>query len=188
MIEAMMRINKYIYCFLLGCCLFMYRHAQAQDIPNDPEKVLPKIYSMYMYHFTKYFLWPSNANREEFVIGILEEKSSEITKALQEMASTRQVNGQKIAVREYHSLQNIDLDCHILYVPYESSNLLSDVLVKTQSHPILVISAKEGLGKVGSPVNFVTVNGKPCFELNEDALKKRALKFAQQLKAIAIVI
>ena len=183
-----MRIHTMIYCFLLGCCFFLYQHAQAQGVPGDPEKVLPKIYSMYMYHFTKYFLWPQNTNRDEFVIGILEEKSSEITKALKEMASTRQVNGQKIVVREYRSLQNIDLDCHILYVPFESSNLLSDVLVKTQSRPILVISAKEGLGKVGSPVNFVTVNGKPCFELNEDALKKRVLKFAQQLKAIAITI
>lgn len=183
-----MRIHFIIYFFTFGCCFFLYQSMQAQNTFNDPEKVLPKIYSTYMYHFAKYFLWPSNANHSKFTIGILEEKSSEITKALKEMAEKQQVNGQEIVIKEYSSLQNIDLNCHILFIPFESSNSLSDILIKTQSHPILVISAKEGLGKVGSPVNFVTVNGKPSFELNADALKKRDLKFAQQLKAIAIMI
>ena len=183
-----MRIEKILYCFLLGCCLVLHQQAKAQGLAGDPEKVLPKIYSTYMYHFTKYFLWPPNTNREEFIIGVLESKTSEITKELKEMARTRQVNGQQLVIKEYRSAQDISTDCHIIYLPFESSNMLSDVLVKTQEQPVLVISNKEGLGKVGSPVNFVTVNGKPSFELNEDALKKRSLKFAQQLKSIAILI
>jgi hypothetical protein len=183
-----MRIDKIIYCFLLGCCFFLDQRVEAQGLAGDPEKVLPKIYSTYIYHFTKYFLWPPNTSREKFIIGVLENKTSEITMELKEMARTRQVNGQELVIKEYRSVQAIEKDCHILYVPFEGSNMLSDVLVKTQDQAVLVISNKEGLGKVGSPVNFVTVNGKPSFELNEDALKKRSLKFAQQLKAIAIMI
>jgi hypothetical protein len=187
MIRAIMR-NKIVYCFLLGCCFFLHQQSQSQGLAGNPEKVLPKIYSTYIYHFTKYFLWPPNISREEFIIGVVESKTSEITVELKDMARTRQVNGQKLIIKEYRSVQAIDKGCHILYVPFESSNMLSEVLVKTQDQAVLVISNKEGLGKVGSPVNFITVNGKPSFELNEDALKKRSLKFAQQLKAIAIMI
>lgn len=185
--RAIMRY-KIIFVFLLGCCFFLHQQAQSQDLAGDPQKVLPKIYSTYIYHFTKYFLWPPNSSREEFIIGVLENKTSEITVELKEMARIRQINGQKLIIKEYHSVQAIEKDCHILYVPFENSNTLSEVLVKTQDQAVLVISNKEGLGKVGSPINFVTVNGKPSFELNEDALKKRSLKFAQQLKAIAIMI
>jgi len=184
-----MQVNKIIYGFLLGlCCMFMQQQVQGQGLSGNPEKVLPKIYSTYIYHFTKYFLWPPNTGKEEFVIGVFEQKNSEITNELKEMARTREANGQKIIIKEYRSVQAIEPSCHILYVPFESSNQLSDVLVKTQDQPVLIISNKEGLGKVGSPVNFVSVSGKPSFELNEDALKKRNLKFAQQLKAIAIMI
>lgn len=162
----------------------------GQSGNDNMEKILPKIHSIYIYHLSKYFMWPQDMNQENFIIGILgnEESSIEIGRELHTMAQTRKANGQTIVIKHFKTPGEISLDCHILYLPYESSNYLSDVLMKTQEQPMLVITAKEGLGKLGSPVNFITVEGKIAFELNEDAVEKRALKFAQQLKAIATLI
>lgn len=152
------------------------------------ELVLPKIHSIYIYHLTKYFLWPEGFSQKKFYIGVFGTGGAAVRKELEAMAQSRKANGQEISIKQFNTPDEISLDCHIVYVPYESSNYLNEILLKTQKHPVLVISAKEGLGKVGSPVNLITIDGKTSFELNVDAIEKRTLKFVQQLKAIAILL
>lgn len=154
----------------------------------EAEKVLPKIHSIYIYHLTKYFLWPEGFSQKKFNIGVFGSEGAAVRKELETMAKSIKANGQEISIKQFNTPDEISLDCHILYVPYESSNYLNEILMRTQKHPVLVISAKEGLGKVGSPVNLITIDGKTSFELNEDAIEKRTLKFVQQLKAIAIIL
>jgi hypothetical protein len=155
---------------------------------TNTEKVLPKIHSIYIYHLTKNFLWPEGFSQEKFYIGIFGTEGAAIRKELEIMAQSIKANGQEISIKQFNTPEEISLDCHIVYVPYESSNYLNEILLKTQKHPVLVISSKEGLGKVGSPVNLITIDGKTSFELNVDAIEKRNLKFVQQLKAIAILL
>ncbi len=180
----------YLFCVIFSTAMFISCGTVfSQALPAANEKVLPKIYSVYIYHLTKYFLWPpQNLNQGNFIIGIIGNGEIKIDQELQAMAETKKANGQQIVIRYFSTPAEITSDCHIIYISYENSNYLSDVLIKTQKTPVLVVTAKEGLGKVGSPVNFVTVDGKTSFELNTDAIEKRSLKFAQQLKAIATLI
>lgn len=174
---------------MLALCLSMKLENAIGQVDNaNVEKVLPKIHSVYIYHLTKYFIWPQDFSQKNFIIGVFGRESAEVSKELKAMAEIRKANGQEIVIKRFNTPDEVSPDCHILYVPYESSNYLSDILRKTQKHPVLVITAKEGLGRVGSPVNLITIDGKISFELNVDAIEKRALKFAQQLKAIAILI
>lgn len=181
---------------MLAFCLCMkLENATGQVVSGistnenaDIEKVLPKIHSIYIYQLTKYFLWPESFSQKNFSIGVFGTEGAAVRKELEAMAQNRKANGQEISIKQFSAPDEITLDCHIVYVPYESSNYLNEILMKTQKHPVLVISAKEGLGKVGSPVNLITIDGKTSFELNEDAIEKRTLKFVQQLKAIAILL
>jgi hypothetical protein len=184
-----MRRNLIIYfCAVLFCLLGKAPLAAAQN-NGGADKVLAKIHSAYIYQLSKYFVWPdANSGENDFYIGIYGKESLDERKELEAMAQARKANGQNITILQFDSPQDIRLDCHILFVPYASSNSLNEILMKTQKLPILVVSAKEGLGKVGSPVNFITVNGKPSFELNVDAVEKRNLKYIQQLKAIAVIL
>lgn len=184
----MRNIKVLYFCTLVLCLSVKLETAVGQTMDANVEKVLPKIHSIYIYHLTKYFLWPQESSQQHFTIGVVGEESAEFTKELKAMAEVRKASGQEIIIKQFKTPREVTLDCHILYLPYESSNYLSDVLIKTQKHPILVISAKEGLGKVGSPVNLITIDGKTSFELNVDAIEKRTLKFAQQLKSIAVMI
>lgn len=179
---------KLCYFIFAMSLLAGYGNAFAQA-PGANEKVLPKIYSVYIYHLTKYFLWPpQHLSQDSFIIGIVGNGEINISKELQTMAETKKANGQQIVIRHFNTPADISTGCHIIYIPYESSNYLSDVLMKTQKSPVLIVTAKEGLGKVGSPVNLITIDGKTSFELNLNAIEKRSLKFVQQLKAIATLI
>jgi hypothetical protein len=98
------------------------------------------------------------------------------------------VNGRTIVVKKYVSLNEMDQKCNILYIAYDSSNLLSSVLQKVGEKSTLIITQKDGLGRTGSLINFVSVSGKPRFEINVSALTRSRLRCAQQLMTIAIVI
>ncbi len=171
---------------LLWSFLSLGHLAAAQSvIPDEFEKTQMQIQTLYVYNFTKYFIWPPECNSGDFILGVLGE--SKILEEFTKMAQLKNVNGRRISVRKYATPADIEKDCHILYIPYECSHLLSEVLNAVKGST-LIISNKEGLGKFGSTVNFIAKDGKPVFEINIDGVEKRKLKCAQQLKSIAILL
>lgn len=145
-----------------------------------------KVYSIYLYNFTKYIQWPDSNKSGDFIIGILGDTGME--NEIKAMAKKKNVNGRKINVTNYASVDEIKENCNILVIANSSSNLLSDVLKATANQPTLIVTNKDGLGRYGSLINFVTQNDKPTFELNLSAFEKRDLNLAQQLKTIGIVL
>ncbi|MEM8969977.1 MAG: YfiR family protein [Bacteroidota bacterium] len=167
-----------MFLFLSGSCI------QAQSFDDYP-KTQDQIHTIYLYNFSRYFVWPTAVERE-FIIGVMGEHS--ILEELNKVADTKTVSGNPISVRTYQSPQEIDSECHIVFIPYESSYWLSEVLSATNNQPVLVVSCKPGLGQFGSLLNFVADRGKITFEINEEAIQSRNLKFAQQLKAIGMTL
>lgn len=179
-----MRIYKNIVLitFFLLICSSMTK-LQAQQSFEDTRY---QVYSIFIYNFTKYIQWPDEYNSGEFIIGVFGE--TKLIKELDKLAQLRNVNGRKIVVKTYNSIKEVDAKCHILFIDVTQSNNLSDVLEKTKTRSMLIVTNKDGLGKTGSLINFTTLEGKPTFEMNVSAIEKRNLKFAQQLKTLAIVI
>jgi hypothetical protein len=171
------------WAFFLLILTGYFTAAQAQADFKKPEY---RAQTIYIYNFTKYIQWPEDYNTGDFVIGVVGETG--LVQELQKLAQEKTVNGRPIVIKRYASLEQMDRRCSILYLAYDSSNLLSSVLQKTDGSSTLVITQKDGLGRVGSLINFVSVNGKPKFEINVGALEKGKLRCAQQLMTIAIVI
>ncbi len=148
---------------------------------NEYKQTQDQIHTIYLYNFSRYFVWP-NTNYKEFSIGVMGEHG--ISAEIQKMADTKTVGGKAIRVKVFKSPKDIDMKCQIIFIPYENSYWLSEVLSVTQTQPILIVSSKPGMGKFGSLLNFVAYQGKITFEINEEAIQNRQLKFAQQIKAI----
>lgn len=168
---------------ILFALSWFVQEAKAQSGFKKPES---HIQSIFIYNFTKYVQWPEEYNTGDFVIGVLGE--TELIEELRKLAGEKKVNGRTIVVKKYVSLNEMDQKCHILYIAYDSSNLLSNVLQKVGEKSTLIITQKDGLGRTGSLINFVSVSGKPRFEINVSALARNRLRCAQQLMTIAIVI
>lgn len=145
-----------------------------------------KVHSVFIYNFIKYVQWPEDYSTGDFTIGILGDTN--LDEELQKLAAIKTVNGRKISIKKYKDVGSIEKKCNILFLTSESSTLLSDVLKKINGNSTLLITHKEGLGKFGSLINFVSENGRYRFEINITAFEKSKLKFEQQLKAVAILI
>jgi hypothetical protein len=170
-------------CLVLLCGLLSSQEVYAQGKVEETEN---KVHSILIYNFTKYINWPEEYNKGDFIIGVLGE--TDLVGELQKMAKEKNVSNRRMVIKKYSSVNDIDSKCNILFIATGSSNLLSSALRKTQGHPTLVISHKDGLGRAGSLINFVSSNGKYRFEINLNAMDQNGLKCAQQLKTLAILI
>jgi hypothetical protein len=144
-----------------------------------------EIQSAYIYHFTKYIEWPSTKQSGDFIIGILGD--SPITAYLNVLASEKKAGTQKIVIKNFLSTSSIT-DCHILFISSKKSSELQTAIEKTLLFNTLVITEKEGNGKKGAGINFITIDGKSRFEINEKSINKGKIKVSAKLIQVGIKI
>ncbi len=144
-----------------------------------------KIKAIYISRFPKYIQWPKEYRESTFVIGVLGESS--MFQELTNMAPKMSVNGQKVEVVKFNSSTDIS-KCHMLYVPRDSKTGLSTVIGKISGFSTLLVTEKPGLATQGAAINFVVVQNRQKFELNEANAEKYNLRVSQSLEALAIVV
>ena len=168
-----MKIKKLL---LVTGFLFMSYATQAQ---------IYNYYQIFIYNFAKYIQWPTDKQNGDFVIGVL--GNSPITEHLQKMAAQKKVGEQSITIEVFQSQQQIK-PCHMLFIPANESTSFLKLKSKLGNSSTLIITEKEGMGKEGSNINFIVVNGKLRFELNKIETEKSNLKVSSDLTKLAILI
>ena len=170
------------HVFLIsGICLIncLYHSRATAQIPKD------KIYAVFLMNFTRVIEWPGEENSNEFVIGVLDD--SQLATELKIVAQRRTGGKQKIKIEEYEAMNQIG-SCHILFIPQSKSSYITRIVDKFPSNSMLIVTEKEGMAKVGSNINFLIVDHKIRFELNERTLKERGLKPSPELHSTGILV
>lgn len=144
-----------------------------------------QLHSVYIYSFIRYIQWPEAEEGEKFVIGVVGE--SPLTHHLEVMAETKKAGTQDIVIKTLNTDDPLSA-CKIIFVSKEAENDLQRLMKKIKGENILLITEKEGLGRLGSNINFVIRNEKLAFELNKSAMEKAALKVSKELVKLAILI
>lgn len=144
-----------------------------------------KFHSIFIYNFSKYVKWPDDHGSGKFIIGVY--GSSAIEKDLIEMADSKRVNGMPIEIRRFKSVEGIQ-NCHILYVASSESAKLDQIVSTAGADPVLIVTDKPGLARQGAAINFVELDGKIKFELNQYNAESKGLKVAGALSSLAILI
>ncbi len=99
----------------------------------------------------------------------------------------RTVNNRKILIKHLDNVQDIDT-CQILFISASKKNELDAILKKIEHKNILTISDSEGFAHKGVAINFVIIEGKIKFEINNRALERAGLQVSSQLKKLAILV
>lgn len=138
--------------------------------------------AMFIYNFSRLIEWPANYKTGPFIIGIL--GSSTLQEQLQVYTSGKRVGSQPISVKTFSSPGNISA-CHILFVPFNSTKLMPDIVSNIQGKSTLIISEKNGAIDDGSAINFVVVGDKLKFELKPGNASKYNIKISSKLNEMA---
>lgn len=144
-----------------------------------------KFHSVFLYSFSKYVKWPQSEASSKFVIGVM--GNSSIMKHLEDMASSKKINGMSIEIKRYSSADEIE-GCHILYVTSGEGKKIEQISLVTKDQSILIVTNDPGLARRGAAINFVEVDDKVKFELNQKNAEIRGLKVAGALAGLAIEV
>ena len=141
--------------------------------------------SLFIYNFTKNIEWPGEYKTGNFIIGVL--GNSPIVNELEKITKLKKVGNQTIEVKQLSDLSGLG-KCHLLYITPSKSGMLQEAMAKSEGKPLVIVCDKPGMAKDGAGLNFVKVDGKQKFEINEAALKKNGLSFTSYLSTLGIVV
>jgi len=168
-------MKKLFYLILLSG--FCYDAIGQQEFDNATR-------ALYILDISKYVEWDDSIqSHADFKIGILG-SDTEFYWELYNMAKTRQFIQQKpIKVLLFRELKDIE-KTHVLYVNIKEGFKIKQVLERTHGNNTLIIS--EGYEFRESMLNFIVVDNKPRFEVNERRLNEERLKVSQLFLAQAV--
>ncbi len=140
--------------------------------------------ALYILDISKYVEWDDSIqSHADFKIGVLGD-DKEFYWELVNMAKTRQFIQEKpIKVFLFKEVEDIE-KTHVLFVNKKEGFPIKPVLRKTQGNNTLIIS--EGYDFQESMLNFIVVEGKPRFEVNQNKLEEERLKVSQLFLAQAV--
>jgi hypothetical protein len=145
-----------------------------------------KFKALYIYNFPKYFEWPADYRKGNFIIGVLGNNSSTVSE-LNKIVSGKTVGDQIIEIKSFANVEGIS-KCQMLIINADKSDLLPKTIAKLKGKSTLIISEKEGAIKFGAVINFVIKDSKQKFELSINNAEKNSLKVSKTLLPLAIAV
>ena len=166
--------NKFWVLASISLCLHLYVNAQVE-----------KTEAAFIYNFASFINWPNDYQKGDFEIAVL--GSSPIYKELETLTNGKKIGDQAIKIKKINTLKELGIT-NILFVSNDQEYRLREVAKYTDTSPVLVISEAEGSSKKGSTINFLFVDNKIKFELNQALAEKKGMKLADKLVKLSIPV
>jgi hypothetical protein len=166
-------MKKLVFLFVV---LFVVRLSYSQT-------EIPKAQSIFIYNFTRLVEWPESYKSGDFVIAVY--GNSEVFTELEAYTAGKKVGMQSIVVKRVKELTEMD-KCNIIFVAYNKSSTLAEVIKKTEANPTLIIGERKNMVNEGAGIGFVLTDDKLKFELNLPAATRNGLKVNTKLQEMAM--
>lgn len=150
----------------------------------SPAQTLDYKYQVvFVYNIAKYTQWEPAHAEGDFTIGVL--GSQEVAATFEQNLQGKKIGYQTVKVVHYTAAADIQY-CHILFVPVSTKVDLNQLLAAWGNKNVMICTERDGWGRRGSTVNFITVDGKIKFEVNNASLNRSGLKMATSITSLAI--
>jgi hypothetical protein len=166
----------------LAVVLLMPARAYAQEL-NEYE-----VKAAFLYNFAKFVEWPSNAGADPnspMIIGILgrDPFGGEIDRAIE----GKSVNGHRLTIKRFSTIDSYQY-CHILFVSSSEKSNLARILAAVASNSVLTVSETDRFAYIGGIINFITIENRIRFEINQAAAARAGLKISSKLLSLGRVV
>ena len=170
------------------CCLsFAGLSARGQVAQEHDLK------AAFLCKFALFVEWPTNAfpdAKTSITVGVL--GSGRFGKSLDEVVRDQVIQKRKLEVESYSSVEGMlkladekNRICHILFVSQSESGKLGKILAGLKGRPILTVGESDRFCQEGGMIQFVIVENKVRFIINQDAAKAANIKLSATLLELA---
>ena len=175
----MLKQIRFIRTSILAVVLvLLINNAYSQGGFDNPTRAL------YIFDLAKYINYgPGFADSATFKIGVLM-GDYDLVQELANLAKTRtRIQDKPVVIIGFKKIESIT-QTQVLYINKSADFNLERVKSKITGHQTMLIS--EGFEFRESMMNFIVVNGKPRFDINEELVKKEGMSVPQELLFMAI--
>jgi hypothetical protein len=134
--------------------------------------------AMYIYNFLRHINWPENTIGDKFVIGVY--GNSETFDQLVKFTKDRKIGTKVIEVIRVASTDEA-IKCQLIFVPESKSSRISEIKNSMGNKSCLIVSEKSGTLDSGSAIEFMIVNDKLKFKINEANVNQQKLVVSKAL-------
>lgn len=162
----------FIWLFLLSIFSLFSNPSLAQT---------DKLYSVFVYNFTKNLEWPPP--NEDFTIVVL--GNSKVYNELQLLIEKKKIYGHPIKLRKTDDINDIH-DCNMIYISSNKSRQVKEIINKIKNQAVLLVGEQEGLTRKGIGISlFLNEDDNVKFEINKQAIENQQLKVSSTLLKLA---
>ena len=140
-----------------------------------------QIKAAFIYNFIKFIEWPNQNTFDTFNICIL--GKDPFGEAI-DILKGKRVKGWKIKILRMNSLEKAE-SCQVIFISPSEASSLKEILSFFKNKPILTISEIPGFIEKGGIINFIIINNKIRFEINDKVAREGGLKISSKLLRLA---
>lgn len=141
--------------------------------------------SVYVYNFIKYTSWPQK--KADIVVGIV--GNTQLETELKRLLSKKANNNLQISIKNIKADEATSVD--VVIVALSAADQIKTVAKLTAFKPVLVITEKENMGRLGACISFFMdddENYKTGYQLSIRNCKGRGLEMNKQIIDNAVLI
>ncbi|MBN1596669.1 MAG: YfiR family protein [Bacteroidales bacterium] len=165
-----------IKVFLIGIILLMGVSVRSTENISSAQ-------AMFIYNFLRHVKWPEGSTGSTFVIGIY--GSSETHSQLLTYTTNRRVGTKPIEVKKISSVDEA-VECQLVFVSANQSSKIPSFNSKIGNKPCLIISETEGSTEIGATIEFLVIDSRLKFRINEAQAQKQRLVISRALLDMAV--
>lgn len=167
---------------LLGCWFTFGSSGRAQDVgPTEYQ-----IKAAFLYNFVKFVQWPTQAYAgpaSPIVIGVLGENvfGDELQKAIQDKV----IAHHPLQVKQFDSVTEVT-NCQVLFISASEKKRFPEILGALRGKSILTVGESSEFLRDGGMINFVLVDLRIRFQINNESARKAGLIISSDLLNLAV--
>jgi len=168
-------------CLCLG--LLLAAHCGRAQVPQLSEY---QIKAAFLYNFGRFVDWPPETfadGKSPFIFGLLGDNPFGNT--LNEAFSGKTLNGHPVVVQLFHNLPDA-MHCQILFISNSEKRRLADIIQSLHAASVLTVGENDHFTDAGGMINFITIDNKVRFQINDRAAKAARLKISSKLLGLAV--
>jgi hypothetical protein len=172
--------------FALAALISLSGAASIRGEDNPPVEYQVK--AAFLYNFTKFVEWPSDAFQSETApIVICVFGHDPFSGALDEIVQGKMINRRELLVRRTDKFPDLKT-CHLVFVSATESKGLSEILNSVKGSSALVVGESDGFAERGGGIQFFFVENKLRFSVNVDAIQRARLTLSSKLLTLARIV
>lgn len=176
----MKQLTALIFVALLGICATV---ADQTDPTLEDTDTVAIMKASFLFHFSSSNNWPTSAQDGNFVIGVF--GSNGIYEELFEKYSNKPIGSQQVEVIKL-TTDKIDKDYHILFVDDTKLSKLKGITKSLKGKSTLIVSDHPEALAHGADFNFVVVDSKIRYEINQGAVEGKDITLGSKILSWAV--